>query len=409
MKNYNLFLITLLVSMIGNSAADFAILWEAVAAKGNTDTTISLMTFYVAQAVGAIILAPLLAIWIDRTSKYRAAMTLDLAYIGLMVTVALAYYKFGLNSFVALFFGFLSSGIGMAHRSGIAGIVVRMASSNSSANSAVSRYTTCLNYVSLAGTAISGFVYSYLGFVGTLIFAGLTFLPIALVYRHIFIPDSQNIIATDHKNNFDYWGDFKSAWQFYFQDKVLSRTMFAVAVLNVGSALFPAIVVYALNIGFPGRTDIPSLTIAAAIFVGTMIIGPFGRVADSFKLRDTFIWSVLPALSCLVAGVVLETPLFYVVGFFMGCFGSALRNTMTGILRVNRVPANMIARVTTINISLLSAGQAIGALLIAPNLKENLTSSVWVVIGSAMLAITTIYWLVGAEKISDLKRRTEQM
>ena len=95
-RSFNWFLGLLIVSLVGNACADFAVLWHCVGkiAGGESGATASrfVTAFYVGQAAGAIGLAPVLSAWVDRRGRRLSSIALDATYACVLALMLGANY-----------------------------------------------------------------------------------------------------------------------------------------------------------------------------------------------------------------------------------------------------------------------------------------------------------------------------
>ena len=147
-RHFNWFLGLLIVSLVGNACADFAVLWYCVAklSAGGADTGTSqfVTAFYSGQAVGAIFFAPVLSAWVDRHGRRFSSVALDATY-ALVLTAMLVANATGLLTPLVLFpFGAVTASLGALHRGAIGYGAVKVVSEHLNLTKLVAKFNAAI-------------------------------------------------------------------------------------------------------------------------------------------------------------------------------------------------------------------------------------------------------------------------
>lgn len=371
-KDLNTFLILLIISLVGNSCADFAIIWHSISQIDPSSNHVPknlLSSFYIGQSLGIIGFAPLLSAFIDRLPKRVASVGLDFCYALFLIGILALYHGGHLNSVSLLTFAMMTAALGTLHRNAIGFGALKSLSKNLDLTQIVAKFGAASFFTSLAGSSISGSIYHYFGLTGCLAFAILTFLPMPLIYFKIFPKEPDQILS--HKEG-SYFSDLKSGIAFILKDKILITISISIAFWNIASSIFPSIVGIAFQKSLPGRTDLASYAVSLAILTGVLAFRPMERISKSFLMNRIMPISLLAPSIMLGICSLYPSPIAFTLAFALHCCGASLVNIMSGSTRVARVPSTMTGRVNTAHSSIVQFGQIAGATFLIPTIQSNI-------------------------------------
>jgi MFS family permease len=382
-RHFNWFLGLLIVSLVGNACADFAVLWHCVAMIGSGTDSVGasrfVTAFYSGQAIGAILLAPFLSAWIDRHARRISSVVLDVTY-ALVLGLMLAANVFGVLSPVLLFpFGAVTASLGALHRGAIGYGAVKVLSEHLNLTKLVAKFNAAIFTTNLLGSLISGLLYRQLGLNGCLVLAIATFLPMPFIYFKLFPKEAlHSSMAPERRQIFS---EVKAGLSFIIGDRRLWVNSLVVAIWNVASNIFPGIVGIAFQKSYPGRTDLASIAVSIAILAGVFSFRPIEKIAKGFSLNRIMFYALSPAILALTICAVSSSPFAMALAFMLHCMGAALVNIASGSLRVASVPKSLIGRVNTAHSALVSLGQVFGSVVLIPVLSTSVAS------GAAMILV----------------------
>ncbi len=380
-KEVNLFLGFLVFTLIGNICADYALLWYGLSLISNQASPANnhmLTYFYVGQAIGVVVLAPILSVFFDRLAKLKAALLLDGLYVVLLILMMI-FFKMGVFSSSQVFiFSAFTSAVAIVHRSSIAFAAIQKMSEESGLTGIVPKFMIALNLPFLIGTALSGFVFQYFGFSGCMLIGMATFIPMPIIYLKIF--KTGNVTHKIEKNNFI--NELKTGIKTLGKDPLLLWTALSIATVNIASAVLPAIVGFYFLKAYPNRTDYASLVLSFSTLVGILLTKNIGRHSKFWSTRFLVPYSVLIPSIGLIFCLFFSSP-FWIAGVFLfSCIGAAIRSVSSGSIRVKRVSKKEMGRVNTIYSALLYIGQSIGGVFIVSAMQNNISQGIFLILGS---------------------------
>jgi hypothetical protein len=395
-KDARLFLGVMIISLIGNVCADYALLWYGLSLLVPGDNTLT--SFYVGQGVGAVVLSPLLAVLFDRFPRFAASVALDALYAGLLAAMG-GLYLLGLLStpLIFVFSSMVTAALSLLHKSSVGFAAVQRMSEASGVTDVLARFIAALNIPFLVGSALSGLVYHYLGFIGCMVIGIATFIPTPFIYCRVFGAED----APRETRVPDFARDLKEGISALRSDRILYGMAMSVATLNVASAVLPSVVGFAFLQAFPGRTDYASAAISLSILGGILLTKRVGKESKSWPVRAVVPLSFVPAALALIVCLVYPNPFVIAVMFLLACIGSAARNVSSGSLRVSRVPKALIGRVNTAYSSLLYAGQAVGGFVIVKAVQNDLSTAALAILACFAAASVVSFILLPSVRVAE--------
>lgn len=389
----------LIISLVGNACADYALLWFSITNIDEDNKLGSVSSFYIGQAIGAIILAQVISVYFDKYRKKISSIALDSTYsLVLLIMVFLYNFKL-LNSSVILIATCILTALSTVHRSAVGYSLIQSISTPQNLTTNVTKFTSSLALSQLLGAGISGVIYSSIGFVGCMVIGILTFIPLLLTYNSVFgneEPDYEKSLSQNFFNN------YKSGLKSFISDKTILAVAVSIGILNIVSSVIPSIVGIALKSFQFNESYFLSITISTGLLLGIIFNKYFSTRFQNIKLNQLISISILPSLLILIMAEMVDSPIPYVLFFLAGCVGSSLRNVSTGVLRTKRISKEMIGRVNTIYTTILYSGQIIGGLLIVPMVQNDLRLGTIAITVTIIIAIFFSLLLLPNKRFSEL-------
>jgi len=392
------------LSAVGNSCADWAFFFYALdkigmdhsASEGTLFGLSRAGLFFVGFGLGRMILAPLIGVLFDRFSKKAMSIAIDSCYAALLV---LAAVLFGLGQLTDVFFlavTILINTFSQLHMQSIGFSAVKK-----HAVEAGGRYlATAFALSNGLGIAVSGAIFSLVGFYGCMAFAVLTFVPVIFTYFSIFDNEPETI----QKSSFI--SDFFESFEFLRRDGVLLRFALVLGVFNIVGAIFPAYLKLEVNNSYAGNDVISSSILAAGLFIAIWFYKHMESLSMRWEGRQSFVVSLAPILGSIILAYFYTNLLTLSILYFSACMGSGLRNIVTARLRTHRVPREKISRVNTVYGSLLNIGPFMGGLLVIPALERSIELGLKVAMAVTFLAMILSVVSLPKEKITELSKET---
>lgn len=367
-KSINSFFLIMVISLVGNFCADYALLWYAISFFKNQESSYfsnPVSLFYVGQALGAILLAPIISVLYDRFNRKFASIGLDIFYAGFLV-LAFSLYKMQLLHGMALFsLAMVLSALALVHRSSVALAAIK--EHPSSTNEDVAKFVAAITFAHMVGAGISGAVYSFVGFTGCMAIGIATFIPAITSYFLVF----KNSKAPKSSGNF--FSEMGRAAHFLRGNKVILKIALSLGIFNIVGALIPAFLGVSMNETFGVENPWFGVAIAVGLGVGIFCTKKFANFSQGQRVNRVILYSLIPTLGLMFVSSKFDHWLVFLALYIFACMGSAYRNVSTGILRVKLIPKDLIGRINTIYTSILFSGQVIGSFLIIPRLKQDIS------------------------------------
>lgn len=387
-KKYKWFFIAMILSLVGNACADYALLWYAITKFGigktiNLDNSVSF--FYVGQAIGVVFLSPLLAVLFDKHSKRNSSIILDISYGVLLGAAILLYQNNLLNEITIFILAIITTGLTALHRSSVAFAAIKMISTES--NNYIAHYVSIVALSTMFGAATSGVLYQYLEFNGCMLFAMITFIPAIISYLKVF--KGENYHGQNVEKKIPLFRQFVEGFHFLVKDRVLFVSCITIAIFNITGSLIPVILGFNLKLTFGDQNPYFGPIIALGLGGGLVFNKYFAKVCGEVKLRVVSPITLIPIVIFFVVLYFSHSYIVAVILYFVACIGSAFRNISTGLLRVKRISSDRIGRVNTIYTAFLFVGQALGGLILVPMFqKYDLYTPLIISIGVTVLSIS---------------------
>lgn len=378
------------VSLVGNACADFGFIWHAVAHLPSADKESGihlsqaglLPSFYLGQAFGYILLAPVLSAYADRYSKRAVSIATDLSYAMFLVGILTVNSLGALRPEILFVFSLFTATLGGIHRNVVGFGALKTLSDKVDVTRLVSKFNAAYFIVGLIGSAIAGTLYHWNGLNSCLIIAILTFLPMPFVYFQIF-PKNEKLPDPVHRNIIR---EIKEGIHFICNDRILITNSVCIMLWNISANMFPGIVGIAFQRFMPGKTDLASYAVSASILLGILSYIPAQKVANQLAMHWVIPYCfVLPTITMAFC-ILQPSPLLFTLGYALNCGGSALLNILSSGVRVKRVPNELLGRVNTAHTAIISVGQIIGSVWLLPVLAESLGLGAAVIAGSLLIS-----------------------
>jgi MFS family permease len=400
----HVFLTFLIISLIGNACADFALIWYSVARMGADAAASShlLTAFYVGQSIGVVILAPVFSAIVDRHSKRRSAIVLDSVYAAILMSLLLVYATVDISPAILLPFAVLTASLGSLHKNAIGYGALKSLSTELGTANVVSKFTASLYFTNALGATLSGFCYQWLGLSGCLWLAILTFIPMPFIYMKLFPEGADQPVAAARR---DLFAEVIQGFRFLKDHRDLLVITLSLAAMNFVSNIYPAVVGIAFQHLYPGKTWQGAAAVSLAILIAIPCFGPLQKFAPKLRVKDT-VWIALagPIVLALFC-VFVPHPAAFAVAFAGQCVAAALCNILSGSLRVKTVPASFTGRVNTAYAAILSTGQIAGGLVLIPLLERSLSLGALAI--AACFVVASLISVLGLPSVT-LKERLEE-
>ena len=388
----NFFLSSLLLSLVGNSISDYALLWYSIKVAGQSTSL-----FFIGQALGVILLAPLLSVLLDRWPKKWGSIILDCAY-GLILLAVILISTFSTITAPIIFIVAMCLKAGSTlHNSSVVYSGLHSISNKENKSRLVTNYVATLTTSNALGMAISGIIYESFSLEACLAIGIVTFIPALFSYFVIFknedeIQDNQKV---------PYFQSLKEGSEFLFKDKVLLWSVLSISIFNIAGGLIPVMLGISLKNSNIGSGNLFGIILGAGLLIGVALKNHLEKFARASKINMIIPITVGPCLILVITSIWVNHPLVYTILYFIACSASYIRNLSTGALRLERIPKHLYARVNTAYSVFLFSGQIIGGAVFIPAFQNSPT------LGSSIAAIVFFVSLViSAIKLPQIKLAT---
>ncbi|MCB0394456.1 MAG: MFS transporter, partial [Bdellovibrionales bacterium] len=399
MTKINIFLLTSILSRIGNACADYAFVWIGLEALGIHDSAGKVSLVYIGQACGVIFLTPIISTFFDRFERKAVSVAIDVIY-GVVLAASIAIYKLGeLDNTLIFAITAIVASLGMAHHSSVTIYAFKVLGEGVKKSKIGEKFALTLSLSYFVGVAVSGTLFEYVGFSYCLLFGILSFFPVMLVYL-LVLPKVPSTVQKSFKQLLNFAETAKNL----FQDKPLFRYTALIAFLNIVASIFPTILGANLAIHFPGRTDIYAYSISIGIFIGIAMTPVLSKFATHLNLKSVLPVFYFPLVALLLLWIAFPNPYLGIFAFGINCGSSAGINIVSGALRVSRIANERMGRSNTFIAILLFFGQLIGGVFVLPTLGNETFNSfaVWTMI--------VVFTLTGVMSLLILpKNSTEEL
>ncbi len=398
------FLVADAISLAGTRVSMIAIPWLVLTTTGSAAQT-GLVAL--AELVPLVVVKAAAGPLIDRVGARRVAITSDLlsmVVVGLIPLLHLAgALSFGVLLVLVAIGGALR-GPGDGAKSAFVPALAEHArvplERVTGLASAIERTAT------FAGAALAGGLVVLVGSVNALIVDALSFGLCALVFGWSTMALRARP-ADERPAGTTYGQELREGWTFLRRDAVLVAMSGMVAVTNLLDLAFAAVLlpVWARESGYGvGVVGLYFATWAAASALGSVVAA---WAAERLPRFPVYLWSFLitgiPRFVLLALGVPLW---LVVVSCLVGGFASGFLNPILGAVIYERVPAEVMGRVTTLNTAICWSLMPFGGLL------GGVLADTWgitvalLAVGFAYLAATMLPLAIPAFRQFDRPRHT---
>lgn len=370
MNKLNVFLFFLVISLAGNAAADFAMIWYGIEALNGKfgDSQAVLQLFYVGQAIGILVLGPFIAAHFDNLPKRYGAFFLDMAYAALLLLALILVRNGNFGGLVVFLLASITAAVALVHKGSVAFYAVQALSPEGSGSAGMSKLIIALNSSFLFGSALSGFIYKKFGVEGCFLLGMVSFVPVSISYFYFF--DNKPV---EKKFSESLFSKLSKGYRVVLTTLELRTFMFFLSALNLIAAIMPAWVGISLYKILPGRADIFSIFISMGVGVGILITPWTSKLARENRLNWTFSLALLPFFLSVVLHFVFQNVYTVALVFIVNCIATSYLSVVAGILRIKLISKTEIGRVNTVYSSGLYIGQLIGSLILLPLVEKNTT------------------------------------
>lgn len=411
-RRLNIFILFLVVSLIGNSCADFGFIWFAVAQLhgGAASTAVrshssSLLTYYyLGQSLGLIFLAPLLSAYADRYKKRYVSIWLDLLYAGFLAGLLLVNVFGLLSASLLLLFSFVTNALGSLHRNAVGFSALKQMSGKIPMTTMAAKFNAAYFTVGLVGSAMAGALYQWKGLSACLIVGILSFIPMPFIYLKIF-PENAPTPDASKRN---LCAELKEGADYIYNNKILLPNAVSIGIWNLTANMMPGVVGIAFQKFLPGRVALASLSVSSALLFGVLAYIPLSRIAGKLSVRRIMGYALFPAAMMMFYCAAFPSPLSFTIAFALSSCGSALLNIFSSSVRVSLVPERLLGRVNTAHVSIISLGQVIGSLFLLPFISKNINCGAVLIAVSYLAAGAYAFLrLPGGSMVGEVERATK--
>ncbi|MCY4643938.1 MAG: hypothetical protein OXB88_04915, partial [Bacteriovoracales bacterium] len=338
-----------------------------------------------------MILAPCIGTLFDRFSKKTMSIFIDGSYALLLIATSFLFFQGKLNDMAFLVATILIQAFSQVHMQSIGFSAVKKHASEHGG-----RYLALMFALSNgAGIALSGITFSLVGFYGCMAIGVLTFIPIIFFYPFLF--DGEGPSSREKSSLVD-------SLRFLWQDRVLLKFGIVLGLFNVVGALFPAFLKLEINRSLTGSDYLTAPILAGGLFISVLFYRKIDIVTDKLRGGTAFCLSFIPILLAAASSWFFPHIVTLSLLYLTACFGSGLRNIVTGNLRNKRVPREKISGVNTLYGAFLSIGPLLGGLFVIPivenNMEQGLVTAIAVVCTSVLFSIL----FLPKERVGELSR-----
>ena len=403
---FYLYLFFLLLSLIGNAAADFAFLWLGASLIDSNSLGIELITsFYIGQSIGYIFLAPYLSSITQKLPSRTTAFLIDSIYI-ILYFLLIVLYKFNSLNFVSMFsITILMAGLSSVHRNGITFSLLNQLSQRIEIKTLIEKFTYVFNITLLFGSALSGVLFYNFGFTGCILMAIISFIPMFAIYMHVF-KANKNINTTNNEKTKLKAPKFLEGIKVLISHKNLLYSSIATAFAYIPGAIYPGLIAfYAKSYGV--TDDISSYAISLGILVGTLFIYFLSRIINKFQYNKILSMAFIPTILTLILTLIFNNNFYiFALSFTMNCIGFSTVNFVTVMLRVKSVKKEKISLVNTAYYGVMCLGQMVGTFTLFPIINSHPKESIIIIIVSYSIASIIFKTKCSNRKIINLLRLT---
>lgn len=357
------------VSVTGTRISMIAIPWFVLTTTGSATRT-GLVAF--AEMAPLVLLQALSGPVMDRLGARRVAIGCDVASVSVVGAVPVAH-ALGVLSFPLLLVLVMLAGAlrgpGDAARHAMLPVLVEQV------GMPTERATGLTGAVergaSMAGAALAGGLVAVLGAANALVVDAASFLVSAVVLVLTTTSAASPAPARDEPaGSSSYLAELRSGWDFMRRDPILMGIGVMVAVTNLLDAAWSAVLVpvWARD----GGHGVQAVGLLGATFGGAAILGSVVAAAYGHRLPRYLVYVV----AFLIAGVprfvalALDVPWATVLAVAVaGGFAAGFLNPLLGAVLYERIPADLMGRVSSMNLamswSLLPFGGLLGGVLVA--------------------------------------------
>jgi MFS family permease len=355
------------VSVTGTRVSTIAIPWFVLTTTGSATRT-GVVAF--AEMAPLVVLQALSGPMMDRLGARRVAITCDLASVVVVGAVPLAH-ELGVLSFPLLLTLVVLAGSirGPGDAAKHAMLPVLVAQVGIPTERATGLTGAVERGASMSGAALAGGLVALLGAANALAVDAASFLVSGLVLTLTTTAASRRPQPDEASVEASYLTELRSGWDFMRRDPILMAIGVMVAVTNLLDAAWSAVLlpVWARDSGH----GVQAVGVIGATFGGAAILGSVVAAAYGHRLSRYLVYVV----AFLIAGVpryvvlALDSPWAVILTVAVaGGFAAGFLNPLLGAVLFERIPAQLMGRVTSMNLamswSLIPFGGLLGGVLV---------------------------------------------
>ncbi len=361
-KNFfYLYLVFLLVSLVGNAAADFAILWLGTSLIKDTDLGLNIISsFYLGQAIGYIFIAPYLSSYFSQFAKRYASIVIDSLYIFIYLIVLFLFYAGQLNFLAMLILSTLLAALSSVHKNSITFSLLHKISEKIEIEKVIKSFSYVFSGTLLLGSVISGLLFQLIGFTGCILVALATFFPMLIIYQVVFPKES--LVQKTSKIKYTY---FCKGFKVLKDHKNLLHSSFGTAIAYIPGAIYPGVIaVYGKEQGLSEKMI--SIIISLGLFVGLIFIPFIVRLFYKRAYRFSLAVAFIPTIISLLIVLMYKNTWLLGLSFAFNCIGFNILNLISIMVRIKSVNEDEVGTLNTAYFAIMCLGQILGTIILLP-------------------------------------------
>ncbi|MFX1379931.1 MAG: MFS transporter [Promethearchaeota archaeon] len=411
-KNYIVFWIGQLFSVLGSSISQFAIIWWITDTTGST-TLLSLASFL--YVLPMTIVVALSGVVIDKWNRKTIIIIVDSLQAYVMLLVIIIFNLGGANpiliiaimSLLGIFQGF--------HIPTVSAIVPTMVPKEKlSRMNGVNFFFR--SFIQIIGPVIGAMLFSFMPFEIILWIDPLTFIIAFIPLILIKIPKIKRDKATVKENSF--LDDFKIGFRTLKSIPIVLMMLIISMFINFLIMPFNILMPYFIRYNHSG--DPSNLAFVIAFMNGGMLLGAFLTSIKKEWKNALPIYFALEFILVMNSGIVAITPyrLFLMMGIIVSITGLTIPilNTIYLTIMQLRVPADKMGRLSSLDWAISSAISPIATIIAGPLSDIIGVQNLFISFSIIGMMITVIVWWIahnrinknnGKKKFEEFKKESE--
>jgi MFS transporter, DHA3 family, macrolide efflux protein len=236
-RNFSIITIGSIISMMGNSVSNFAL---GLVVFHHTNSTLLYSLFIILNTIPKIIVPMLVGPFVDRSSRKKIIITIDMIYgflfIGFAYVTYIGFFNYPFYILLSMILGSLDSIYNVAYESLYPEFI-----GNGNFSKAYSISSLIYPIANTIMVPIAGFAYEWVGVTPLFLFNGVTFFITQGIERLLEVDERYLVEQRMEKNKTNetsYWDDFKEGINYLKQERGLVAIVayFFIAMLTTASS-----------------------------------------------------------------------------------------------------------------------------------------------------------------------------